>query len=63
MYDFKDNQIHHPPTFKDYKAVASWEDDNNLDNLEIKNSPSTETDALRRITKQTAPVRALLHNL
>jgi hypothetical protein len=27
-------------TFRDYKAVARWEDDNNLDiNLEIKNSP------------------------
>jgi RHS repeat-associated protein len=48
--------------FKDYKAVVNWEDDNNLDvNLETQEFTfTTETDALGRITKQTAPDNSII---
>lgn len=42
--------------FKNYKGIANWVDANLVNDLELKSySFETETDALGRITKQTAP--------
>lgn len=63
IYDFKGQpKFTTRRLFKDYKAVANWEDDDNLDvNLETqKFTFTTETDALGRITKQTAPDRSII---
>lgn len=56
-YDFKGQPKSTKRTlFKEYKAVADWRDPNLTDALELDGYTFiTETDAIGRITKQTAP--------
>lgn len=56
-YDFKgQSKSTTRKLFKDYKGVANWQDANLASDLESDSFTfSTETDALGRITKQTAP--------
>ncbi len=56
-FDFKGNPLFTTRKFlKDYKGVANWLDDNLVNDLEDDSFTFlTETDALGRITRQTAP--------
>lgn len=61
-YDFKGQPTSSTrKLFKNYKGVANWIDSNLVNNLETKSFTfTTETDALGRITQQTAPDSSII---